>query len=261
MTLNYATPVVNPRLGSGFAIFASTYTCLVLLLVVLEQLGLSAPAIDQLIVTVPVLFYIAIGFMTRTIGTSDFLLAGQRVPPFYNALALCGTVFGGSHFAGQHRQLLFCGHRRDCHPAWLLRRADPYRRSVRPASQEGRRQYLAGVLASEVRPQPRQAGGILARDRTGRDGSGRRGGAWREDSRLRAAFASDAGHRARRGHFLYGHRLRLPVSDRRSGRHARGDLDASGAIHRRSKHFGTADFGFGDADEFAAASAHLWQRA
>ncbi len=109
MTLNYATPVVNPRLGSGFAIFASTYTCLVLLLVVLEQLGLSAPAIDQLIVTVPVLFYIAIGFMTRTIGTSDFLLAGQRVPPFYNAMALCGTVFGGAILLGSIGSFFFAG--------------------------------------------------------------------------------------------------------------------------------------------------------
>ena len=53
MTLNYSTPVVNPRLGSGFAIFASAYSCLVLMLVILEQLGLSALTIDQLIVITP----------------------------------------------------------------------------------------------------------------------------------------------------------------------------------------------------------------
>ncbi len=109
MTLNYSTPVVNPRLGSGFAIFASTYTCLVLLLVVLEQLGLPAPAIDQLIVALPALFYIAIGFLTRTIGVEDFFLAGQRVPPFYNALALCGTVFGGSILLGSIGSFFFAG--------------------------------------------------------------------------------------------------------------------------------------------------------
>ena len=59
--------------------------------------------------TVPVLFYIAIGFMTRTIGTSDFLLAGQRVPPFYNAMALCGTVFGGAILLGSIGSFFFAG--------------------------------------------------------------------------------------------------------------------------------------------------------
>ena len=109
MTLNYSTPVVNPRLGSGFAIFASTYTCLVLLLIVLEQLGLPVQTIDSLIVTMPALFYIAIGFMTRTTGAEDFFLAGQRVPPFYNALALCGTVFGGSILLGSIGAFFFVG--------------------------------------------------------------------------------------------------------------------------------------------------------
>ena len=109
MTLNYATPVVNPRLASGFAIFASTYTCLVLMLIVLEQLGLSVTAIDQLIVIVPALFYIAIGFMTRTVDAGDFFLAGQRVPPFYNALAYCGTVFGGSILLGSIGSFFFLG--------------------------------------------------------------------------------------------------------------------------------------------------------
>ena len=109
MTLNYSTPVVNPRLGSGFAIFASTYTCLVLLLIVLEQLGLPVQTIVQLFVSLPALFYIAIGFMTRTTSAEDFFLAGQRVPPFYNALAFCGTVFGGSILLGSIGAFFFVG--------------------------------------------------------------------------------------------------------------------------------------------------------
>ncbi len=109
MTLNYSTPVVNPRLGSSFAIFASAYTCLVLMLVILEQLGLSALTIDQLIVIAPAFFYVAIGFMTRTVNIEDFFVAGQRVPPFYNALALTGMVFGGSILLGSIGSLFFAG--------------------------------------------------------------------------------------------------------------------------------------------------------
>ncbi len=109
MTLNYSTPAVNPRLGSSFAIFASAYVCLVLVLVVLEQLGLSTLTIDQLIVVTPALFYIAIGFMTRTTSVDDFLLAGQRVPPLYNALALASMVFGGSLLLGSIGSFFFLG--------------------------------------------------------------------------------------------------------------------------------------------------------
>ncbi|MGO9171271.1 MAG: sodium:solute symporter family transporter [Rhodomicrobium sp.] len=109
MTLNYSTPVVNPRLGSGFAIFASAYTCLVLMLVILEQLGLPAPAIDQLIVVTPAFFYLVIGFMTRTVNIEDFFAAGQRVPPFYNALALTSMVFGGSILLGSIGSFFFAG--------------------------------------------------------------------------------------------------------------------------------------------------------
>ncbi len=109
MTLNYSTPAVNPKLGSSFAIFASAYTCLVLVLVVFEQLGLSALTIDQLIIVTPALFYVAIGFMTRTVSADDFLLAGQRVPPFYNALALVSMVFGGSILLGSIGSLFFLG--------------------------------------------------------------------------------------------------------------------------------------------------------
>jgi cation/acetate symporter len=79
------------------------------MLVVLEQLGLSTLTIDQLIVVTPALFYIAIGIMTRTISADDFLLAGQRVPPFYNALALCSMVFGGSIILGSIGSFFFLG--------------------------------------------------------------------------------------------------------------------------------------------------------
>jgi len=109
MALNYSTPAVNPRLGSGFSIFASTYTCLVLMLIVLEQLGLPALTIDQLIIVAPACFYLAIGFMTRTLILEDFFQAGQRVPPIYNALAMTATVFGGSVLLGSIGSFFYLG--------------------------------------------------------------------------------------------------------------------------------------------------------
>ena len=101
MTLNYNTPVINPRLGSSFAIFASAYTCLVVMLIVLEQLGLSMPAIDKLIIVTPALFYIAIGFMTRyggldaTMGLA-FARTGMFYPFFGTLLGWLGVALTGS---------------------------------------------------------------------------------------------------------------------------------------------------------------------
>lgn len=109
MTLNYSTPVVNPRLGASFAIFASSYLCLVLMLVILEQLGLSRASISQLIIVTPALFYIAIGFMTRTISLDDFFLSGQRVPALYNGIALTVMVFGGSILLGSIGAIFLAG--------------------------------------------------------------------------------------------------------------------------------------------------------
>ncbi len=109
MTLNYSTPVVNPRLGASFAIFASSYLCLVLMLVIMEQLGLARATIGQLIVVMPALFYVAIGFMTRTISLDDFFLSGQRVPALYNGMALIAMVFGGSMLLGSIGAIFLAG--------------------------------------------------------------------------------------------------------------------------------------------------------
>ena len=181
MTLNYSTPVVNPRLGSSFAIFASAYTCLVLMLVILEQLGLSALTIDQLIVIAPAFFYVAIGFMTRTVNIDDFFVAGQRVPPFYNALALCGMVFGGSILLGSIGSLFFAGIDAIAIPlgcfAGLILTGVLFVPHLRKAG----RQYVARVLASEIWTQRRAAFRIPAHDRAGRDRPDRRNRAGRKD--------------------------------------------------------------------------------
>ncbi len=261
MTLNYSTPVVNPRLGSGFAIFASTYTCLVLLLIVLEQLGLPVQTIDSLIVTMPALFYIAIGFMTRTTGAEDFFLAGQRVPPFYNALALCGAVFGGSILLGSIGAFFFVGIDAlaivlGCFAGLILTGVlfVPHLRKAGANTLPGflhlrfgrsRVRFVAAllmiapaviVLVAEVALGGKILGYLLPLPQM-----------------------LGIGLAPRR--FLCGHRLRLPVFHRGPGRNALGHLDARRAIHRGAGHSRPAGLGFGDADEFAAAAAHLWRGA
>ena len=47
--------------------------------------------------------------MTRTVNIEDFFAAGQRVPPFYNAIALTGMAFGGSILLGSIGSFFFAG--------------------------------------------------------------------------------------------------------------------------------------------------------
>jgi len=95
MSLNTNYPVVNPRLGASFAIFTSAFISLVLMLMILEQLGLARATIGQLIIVMPVLFYMAIGVFVRTISVEDFFISGQRVPALYNGLSLSANCTGG----------------------------------------------------------------------------------------------------------------------------------------------------------------------
>jgi len=110
MALNYHYPMVNPRLGSSFAIFASAYVALVLTLLILEQLGLAAFWVNQAMILGPVLFYLVIGMMVRTTNLEDFFVAGERVPALYNGLSLSMNVLGASAVATAIGALVFLGY-------------------------------------------------------------------------------------------------------------------------------------------------------
>ena len=110
MSLNtsYITP--NPRLGTGFGIFTSTFASLVVLLIILEQLGLARGLISQLIIVLPVVFYAAIGLFVRTTSVEDYFVAGQRVPPLYNGLALSANLVSGAGLLGLTGCFFFIGY-------------------------------------------------------------------------------------------------------------------------------------------------------
>ncbi len=109
MSINTIYPVVNPRLGASFAIFTSAFVCLILMLVILEQLGMSRDVIGQIVIVVPVLFYLAIGVLARTITADDFFISGQRVPAFYNGLSLSANCLGATAILSLTGALFFSG--------------------------------------------------------------------------------------------------------------------------------------------------------
>jgi len=110
MSLNVSYPSANPRLGTSFGIFTSAFASLVLILIILEQLGLERAWISHLIVAVPVLFYAGIGVIVRTTSVEDFFVAGQRVPPFYNGVAMSANLVSGAGLLGVIGCFFFIGY-------------------------------------------------------------------------------------------------------------------------------------------------------
>lgn len=86
---------ITPRLATHYAIFVSAFGCLVLLLLILEQLGARKLWLSHVIMTAPVLLYLGIAVATRTIEEGEFFAAGRRVPAVFGGLALAITGFGG----------------------------------------------------------------------------------------------------------------------------------------------------------------------
>ena len=88
----------NPNVGTSYATFASIIVGLVIILVIFEQLGINTDWLGHVILAVPVLAYLVIGFLMRTVLLDEYYVSGRRVPAFYNGLAYASANFGGIGF-------------------------------------------------------------------------------------------------------------------------------------------------------------------
>ena len=92
------TRLINPRLGTYFAIFTSAFVAIALVALMLEQLAVSDATIRWIVLAAPVLLYGAIALAAATRQAPDFFVAGRRIPPFFNGLVLAVTALGGIGF-------------------------------------------------------------------------------------------------------------------------------------------------------------------
>jgi len=90
--------LVNPRLGTYFAIFTAAFAALVLTAMIFEQLGASDLGIRFLMFAGPIALYGAIGLLSPAREAHDYFACGRRVPAFFNGLVLAVTALGGAGF-------------------------------------------------------------------------------------------------------------------------------------------------------------------
>ena len=92
---------VNPLLGIYFGIFASLMVALAVVLLVLEQLGISNSVLRYGMLVVPIALYIVIGVAAASQDPADYFVAGRRVPAVYTGLVMaCGAIGATGMVAG-----------------------------------------------------------------------------------------------------------------------------------------------------------------
>ncbi len=101
--------LANPMLGLYFGIFAACLAAIVVLLLILEQLGVTDRALKTAMAGVAVGMFAAIGAATYSGRARDFLQSGRRVPAIYNGLSMSVTLLGGAGLAGVGGALFLVG--------------------------------------------------------------------------------------------------------------------------------------------------------
>jgi cation/acetate symporter len=96
MTTASHSRLVNPRLGTYFGIFTSTFAALVLLLLIFEQLGAAEEVLRWVMLLGPIALFAAIGLAARCTEPIEFFASGRRVPAVYCGLGLAASALGGT---------------------------------------------------------------------------------------------------------------------------------------------------------------------
>lgn len=106
----------NP--GRVYGLYAAGFVLFIVLMVILEQLGVSAATIGILFVAFTLASYAMIGFLARTMRVDVYYVAGRGVPPVHNGMATAATwissvsftaLAGGIYFGGYHHLAFVIG--------------------------------------------------------------------------------------------------------------------------------------------------------
>lgn len=101
--------LVNPLLGMYFGIFGSLLIAIVLLLMMLEQLGVTDATLRTSMIAGFLGTFCAVGIATFTHMPVEYFSSGRRVPAFFNGLVLAIVAIGGTGLAALSGSLFLIG--------------------------------------------------------------------------------------------------------------------------------------------------------
>ena len=106
MTFTPRARFINPRLGIYFGIFASAFCALVLILLMLEEMGISRGILSLTMLVGALSALLTISVASSTNDALDFFAAGRRVPAVYCGVGLAVSTLGATGIAGCKRALV-----------------------------------------------------------------------------------------------------------------------------------------------------------
>lgn len=109
MTFTPRGRLINPRLGIYYGIFASGFICLVLILLMFEQMGVSRGLLSGLMLAGALGAYLVIAVSGITREAIDFFAAGRRVPAVYCGLGIALSTMGATGIACMAGVYFFLG--------------------------------------------------------------------------------------------------------------------------------------------------------
>jgi cation/acetate symporter len=101
--------LINPLLGMYFGIFSSLLAAIVLLLMMLEQLGVTDATLRTIMIAGFLGTFCAVGIATFTYMPAEYFASGRRVPAFFNGLVLAIITIGGTGLTALSGSLFLVG--------------------------------------------------------------------------------------------------------------------------------------------------------
>ncbi len=109
MPHRHGAQLANPLIGVYFGIFAACVAAGVVLLLILEQLGVTEASLKSAMAVMSVALTVTIGVGAYTNRSREFLTSGRRVPAVYNGLSLAIVAPGGAGLVGMAGALFIAG--------------------------------------------------------------------------------------------------------------------------------------------------------
>lgn len=109
MPHRHGAQVANPMVGVYFGIFAACLAAGVVLLLILEQLGVTDAALKSAMAVIFVALSATIGVAAYSSRAREFLMSGRRVPAVYTGISLAIVAPGGAGIVGISGALFITG--------------------------------------------------------------------------------------------------------------------------------------------------------
>ena len=98
------------NLPKVYGIYTGGFVGFIILMAIAEQMGMTAKAIGIAFVVFTIAIYAIIGWLSRTLQTDAYYVAGREVPTVFNGMATAADWMSGASFVAMAGGIYFKGY-------------------------------------------------------------------------------------------------------------------------------------------------------